>query len=361
MKLRICLAVKSTFTAIALRKSLAEDPNAQVLGEERTCPAVEKLLLSNASALAVVDTDLLAEPDAAGLITLLSQRREPTILVNARGTTLPPALANKSSIRVLTSRRPGELDIGHIQTLLIPALRTAREAWVQEGPAGRAGLSSSPSPFLSQALQAAPLAPPKRGVAELIVIGVSTGGPTLLVKMLKDLITPTIPMLIAQHMPESETAGFAKRLTEEIGHSVVEVSAGPIAQTGRIGLVQGGKDFQILRNPSGSFRLKEAKVPHNPFHPSIDHLLLTAAEAEIAVHTVILTGMGQDGAAGSLALMRRGYPVIAQRPETCAVAGMPSAAINNGAAQQVQSPAQIVESINRWFAAAKPASGGASA
>ena len=63
--------------------------------------------------------------------------------------------------------------------------------------------------------------------------------------------------------------------------------------------------------------------------------------------------MGQDGAAGALALMRRGFPVIAQRPDTCAVAGMPSAAINNGAAQQVQSPEQIVDSINRWFAAAK--------
>ena len=64
------------------------------------------------------------------------------------------------------------------------------------------------------------------------------------------------------------------------------------------------------------------------------------------------------GAAGALALMKKGYPVIAQRPETCAVAGMPSAAINNGAAQQVQSPEQIVESINRWFAATKTNSGG---
>ena len=352
MKLRVCLAVKSTFTAIALRKSLADYPNAQLLGEERTCPAAEKLLLSQPSGLAVVDVDLLADPDSAGLLALLAQRREPTILINARGTPLPHALLNKPAIRELTSRRPGELDIGHLQELLIPALRAAREAWVQAGPASRT--TGVPVSTFGASATASTPPPARRGAAELIVIGVSTGGPTLLVKMFKDLVKPTIPMLIAQHMPASETAGFALRLSEEIGQSIVETGAGPLPEIGRIGIVQGGRDFQILRNPNGKFRLKEAVVPHNPFHPSIDHLLLTAAEADIAVHTVILTGMGQDGAAGALALMRRGFPVIAQRPETCAVAGMPSSAIQNGAAQQVQGPEQIVESINRWFAAAKP-------
>jgi two-component system chemotaxis response regulator CheB len=350
MKLRICLAVKSTFTAIALRSSLAAYPEAQVLGEARHCTDTEKLLQSNPTALAVIDSELLTEPDAASLLTLLNHRREPTVVINARGTALPSALSLKPAIRILTSRRSGELDIGYIQEQLIPALCEAREQWVHAGPAVR---STSSLPATSGATQAAIIPTQKKGGAELVVIGVSTGGPTILVKMLKTLVTPTIPMLIAQHMPASETSGFALRLTEEVGQSFVEVGAGPIAQVGRIGVLQGGKDFQILRNPNGGFRLKEAVVPKNPFHPSIDHLLLTAAEAELAVHTVILTGMGQDGAAGALALMRRGFPVIAQRPDTCAVAGMPSAAINNGAAQQVQSPEQIVDSINRWFAAAK--------
>lgn len=351
MKLRVCLAVKSTFTAIALRTSLSTYPDTQMLGEERTCQGTEKLLAQQPSGLAVIDVDLFGDPDAPGLIALLAQRREPTILINARGTPLPSNLVGKAGIRVLTSRRPGELDIGHIQELLIPALKAAREAWVQTGPTSSA-THIPVSTFATTATQSN-TTQRRGGVAELIVLGVSTGGPTLLVKMLKDLATPTIPMLIAQHMPASETAGFALRLSEEINQSVVEVGAGPLAGVGRIGLVQGGKDFQILRSPAGGFRLKEAVVPHNPFHPSIDHLLQTAADADIAVHTAILTGMGQDGSVGALSLMRKGFPVIAQRPETCAVAGMPSAAINNGAAQHVQSPEQIVESLNRWFAAAK--------
>jgi two-component system chemotaxis response regulator CheB len=190
----------------------------------------------------------------------------------------------------------------------------------------------------------------QRRLPELVVIGVSTGGPTLLIKLLKDIATPTVPMLIAQHMPAGETAGFALRLSEVSGHQVVEVGRGSLPPVGTFGVVQGGMDFQISPAPNGQMRLREASVPGNPFHPSIDHLLRTAAEAGIPTHTVILTGMGQDGSVGALALSQQGYPVVAQRPETCAVAGMPSAAIQNGSARLVQSPEQIVETINRWFA-----------
>ena len=156
-------------------------------------------------------------------------------------------------------------------------------------------------------------------------------------------------------MPPGETLGFAVRLSEECAHPVVEVGQGPLPEIGVIGLVQSGRDFQVLSHAPGKLRLKEAHVPGNPFHPGIDHLLQTASEAGIVTHTVILTGMGQDGSIGALALSKQGFPVIAQRPETCAVAGMPNAAIQNGAARQIQTPEQIVESINRWYSAAKSA------
>lgn len=362
MKLRVCIAVKSSFVALALRKSLEEHPDAQVLGEERSCAAAEKLLTSNPTTIAIIDVELLLGPESASLQAILRTRRETSILINARGTEIPETLAHRPLIKILSGRRPGEMDIGHIQSQLLPILKESREARILSGasapPSDTAPTYRPPTgnePLTTTFLPSRHATASKKAVAELVVIGVSTGGPTLLVKMLRGLTRPTVPTIIAQHMPRSETAGFAQRLSEEIGHPVSEVGAGPLADLPTINLVQGGKDFQILRNPSGRFRLKDAEVPGNPFHPSIDHLLLTAAAAEIAVHTVILTGMGQDGSAGALALAQRGFPVIAQRPETCAVAGMPSAAINNGAAKMVQTPEQIVESINRWYASANPA------
>jgi two-component system chemotaxis response regulator CheB len=70
---------------------------------------------------------------------------------------------------------------------------------------------------------------PSDDILELVVLGVSTGGPPLLMRLLKDLTKPAIPLLIVQHMPESETAGFAQRLSEESGLVVREMAAGPIA------------------------------------------------------------------------------------------------------------------------------------
>jgi two-component system chemotaxis response regulator CheB len=358
MKVRVCLAVKSAFNSVALRRTLAGDPELQLVAEERDCAAVARMLQANQGAVALVDLELLSDPEGHSLQVQLAARRDPTVLINARGAAVPDSLSIKRTIFVLSSRNQGALDIGHIQDNLLSAIRTVRMTKVQE-PSSTSALrettagSLPPANFNKMAATSASAQLPRRGPAELVVIGVSTGGPPLLVKMLKDLHKPTIPTLIAQHMPAGETSGFALRLSEECAHPVIEVGQGPLPQVGVIGLVQSGKDFQITVPAPGKLRLKEAQVPGNPFHPSIDHLLETAAACGIPTHTVILTGMGQDGAAGALALSKQGFPVIAQRPETCAVAGMPNAAIQNGAARFVQSPEQIVESINRWYSAAK--------
>jgi two-component system chemotaxis response regulator CheB len=355
MKARICLAVKSAFNSVALRRTLAGDPELQLVAEERDCAAVARMLQANPGTVALVDLELLSEPDGPSLQIQLAARRDPTVLINARGAVVPESLSLKRTVFVLSSRNQGSLDIGHIQDNLLAAIHAVRVTKVQE-PTNTGTLWTPPVPSApSQTGGTAPAPAPKRGPAELIVIGVSTGGPPLLVKMLKGLQKPTIPTLIAQHMPPGETVGFALRLSEECAHPVVEVGQGPLPEIGVIGLVQSGRDFQVLSHAPGKLRLKEASVPGNPFHPGIDHLLQTAAEAGIATHTVILTGMGQDGSTGALALSKQGFPVIAQRPETCAVAGMPNAAIQNGAARQIQSPEQIVESINRWYSAAKSA------
>jgi two-component system chemotaxis response regulator CheB len=159
-------------------------------------------------------------------------------------------------------------------------------------------------------------------------------------------------MLIVQHMPPTETPGFAARLSEESGLVVRELAGGPLLPAGAIGLLRGGADFRIVRR-SGGLYLHNAVLAGNPFHPNIDEILTSAVLADVAVGAVILTGMGQDGAAGALAAAQKGLPVIAQRPDTCAVAGMPQATIDNGAARAVHSPEGIASALNHWSEAAR--------
>jgi two-component system, chemotaxis family, protein-glutamate methylesterase/glutaminase len=133
---------------------------------------------------------------------------------------------------------------------------------------------------------------------------------------------------------------------------VREVAAGPLPPVGTIGVVRGGGDFRIVRRSDG-LHLRDAVLAGNPFHPNIDEVLVSAVAADVAVGAAILTGMGQDGAAGALAMAQKGLPVIAQRPDTCAVAGMPQAVIDSGAARAVQSPEGIASTLCRWSETAR--------
>ena len=346
MKFRVCFAVKSSFTAIALRPVFATNPELRLLGEARDCAAIETLLRQESDCVAVIDIELLQDPEGPQLERFLTLRREPTLIVSSRGQPLPAALATKPAVRLLAGRRPGEMDLAYIKDELPKAVQAIREAWLHGADAVHRTAAAVGASLPPQSL---PSPKAKPAAVELVVVGVSTGGPPLLMQILKRITHPAVPFLIAQHMPHGQTAEFAQRLTEETGHRVVEVGVGSIPEAGTIGMVQGGRDFELTRLASGQMRLREAVLPENPFHPSIDHLLLTAARVGIATHSVILTGMGQDGSKGALELMRQGYPVVAQRPDTCAVAGMPQSAIQNGAAREVQTPEQIIDTLNRWL------------
>ena len=334
MKHRVSISTASGLLAMVIRKTLARSNGLEPGGDHRDARGAVTAV-REPTGLVVVDAELLHDgADGAALCKELIARRQPSIIVDARRRGVPDGVAALPSIVVVSGRVTGELDLGVIETELLAAVGSAFhhrstlpvEAHVAPSPA-RAELCDT--------------------VLELIVLGVSTGGPTLLLRMLKDVTPPATAMLIVQHMPESETAGFAARLSEVTGLRVCEVAGGPLPPAGAIGVVRGGGDFRIVRRGE-DLHLRSAVVAGNPFHPSIDEVLTSAVLADVAVGAAILTGMGQDGAAGALAMARRGLPVIAQRPDTCAVAGMPQAAIGNGSACSVMSPEGIAGMLNRW-------------
>ena len=336
MKRRVSISTASGFLAVVIRKTLARSARLEPSSDHRDARAA-LVAAREPTGLAIVDAELLHDgADGVALGKQLVARRGPSIVIDARQRGVPAEVAAAPSIVVVRGRHGAELDLAVIETDLLAAVGSALRP--------RRGLETE-----------APATPaPARGrldvheaVLDLIVLGVSTGGPPLLVQLLKDVTEPAIPILIVQHMPESETAGYAARLREESGLQVREVAAGPLPPAGTIGVVRGGNDFRLTRR-GDALHLRDAVLPGNLFHPRVDEVLSSAAAAGIAVGAVILTGMGQDGATGALLLAQKGLPVIAQRPDTCAVAGMPQAVIDNGAAHAVQSPESIATTLNRW-------------
>ena len=332
MKHRVAIATPSGFLAMVIRRTLARSPRLEAGADHRD--AAGALAALRETGLVVVDADLLHD-GAAGpaLRRELIARRGPSIVIDARQSGVA-ADVQAASIVTVRGRVPGELDLEVIETELLAAIGSALSR------RGGRDVEAAPLPALPRLdLYDTPL--------DLIVLGVSTGGPTLLMRMLKDVQAPAIPVLIVQHMPQSETADFAARLSEDSGLVVREVANGPLPAAGSIGVLRGGSDFRIVRR-GGGLHLQVAVLAGNPFHPNIDEILASAVAADVAVGAAILTGMGHDGAAGALAMAQKGLPVIAQRPDTCAVAGMPQAAIDNGAARVVQAPESIAATLNRW-------------
>lgn len=348
MATTVLLAARAPFLLMAMGQMLKEAPEIKIALEVRDAPDAASALANQSIDVALIEAGLLEEPAGAALLAVLRQRSAPTLLIDATGS-FQNSLQSLGSLMVLAPPAPdGSSNLGTIKTQLLPNLRRMVEEWRIAAPAlprqQRIPVNASVSP----ASIANPVATARRGV-EVILIGASTGGPVALLAILKQLRTISLPIIIAQHMPADQTASFAHHLSQETGFTVIERGAGIMPADQSITVLRGGKDYRIGRSQEGGFLLRHAPSSDNPFHPGVDVLFRSAAEAGLAAAAVVLTGMGQDGAEGALALRLAGAPVIVQTSESCVVPGMPNAAIAVGAASEILGLARIAERIADWM------------
>ena len=175
---------------------------------------------------------------------------------------------------------------------------------------------------------------------QLIVIGASTGGPTVIVEILGSLPQNfPIPILVVQHIATGFTPGLVKWVAQSTTLHVKLAESGEIAQPGTVYLAPHGAQMGITKHRQIQL-IKESM--ENPFCPSVSYLFESVAKAfGRSAIGILLTGMGQDGAEGLLQLSVAGGVTIAQDEETSVIFGMPGEAIRLGAAQYILSPRQI--------------------
>jgi two-component system, chemotaxis family, response regulator WspF len=176
--------------------------------------------------------------------------------------------------------------------------------------------------------------------SSLVAIGASAGGPAAL-RMLLDELPATFPapLVITQHLDEKFAGGMARWLSLP-GRLPVEVARpGDRPEAGRV-LLAGTNDHLVLREDG---RLTYTDEPvEQPYRPSVDEFFASAAlHWPGPIIGVLLTGMGQDGARGLLALRRLGHTTFAQDQESSVVHGMPGTAVRFGAAMAQLNPSAI--------------------
>jgi two-component system chemotaxis response regulator CheB len=215
----------------------------------------------------------------------------------------------------------------------------------------------------SQASPATPAAPPAaarartRSASPIVLIGVSTGGPTALARVLPELPAKVgAPLFIVQHMPPLFTDALAQRLKSKSAIPVKEAQDGEVARPDCAYLAPGGRQMKLSPGPNGEIVIRITDdPPENACRPSVDYLFRSAA-----LHfpgrsvAAILTGMGNDGTEGMRMLKRGGSFNIAQDEASCVVFGMPREAILAGVVDTVVPLARIAPAIVQAVAEVRP-------
>lgn len=188
----------------------------------------------------------------------------------------------------------------------------------------------------------------KRARPAMVLIGVSTGGPDALGRVIPALPgTLRVPVLIVQHMPPLFTETLARTLDSSSALRVKEAGDREIALPGGVYLAPGGKHMKVTAGARGEIVLRlTADPPENNCRPAVDVLFRTAAAAFPGLSVaVILTGMGRDGTLGLRDLRAAGVVSIAQDESSCTVFGMPKEAIQAGLVDIVSPLASIASEI----------------
>jgi two-component system chemotaxis response regulator CheB len=183
-------------------------------------------------------------------------------------------------------------------------------------------------------------------IPKIIVIGSSTGGPTVLEEMFLALANTTIscPIVIAQHMPPVFTASFAERLTKASGIPTKEASHGEVLEKNRVYIVPGDYHLRLTGSVEKTSVSLDQGPAINSVRPAVDPLFTSAASIyKNKCLGIILTGMGADGKAGCVDVKLAGGAILIQDKASCVVFGMPGAVYEAGAYDKMVSPKQIVD------------------
>jgi two-component system chemotaxis response regulator CheB len=185
--------------------------------------------------------------------------------------------------------------------------------------------------------------------ADIVAIGVSTGGPAALAEILSHLPADfPAPILLVQHMPQMFTRFLAERLNSQTPLEVVEATDGQPVRAGVVYVAPGDFHLTVKRRNGAVVTVLDQEPPQNSHRPAADVLFRSVAEAYGPRGlAVVLTGMGQDALRGSEEVTRAGGRVLVQDEATSVVWEMPGLVVNAGFADAVLPLGQVAGELQR--------------
>jgi len=359
-KFRVLVVDDSTFMRKVLESIFNADDQLQVVGHAKD--GREAVVLAESLRPDVITMDINM-PHVDGLqatAQIMTTNPRPIVVVSSEsqdGAGSALKALELGAIEFVAKPSSGiDLDMHSVKEELIRKVRMAAKVRVvrtasrvaatvatslppaEQQETGAAAVASTP-PF------AADLTPDQR--FPVVVLGASTGGPATVMRLAHNF-TRDFPaaVVLVQHMPASFTTQYSAQLAESAAIRVKEAKSNEILKPGTLYVCPGGKHLRV--NAAGRIQLDSISGRINGYLPSIDVTMESvAALAGPASVGVVLTGMGNDGAAGARSIQAAGGFVIAQDEASSVIFGMASEAIKNRAVDQVLNIDDIYSAIEK--------------
>ena len=301
----------------------------------------------------VLDVEMPRMDGITFLKKLMSERPTPVVICstlteNGAQTTME-ALAS-GAVNIVTKPKiglKGFLEDSSVE--IISAVKAAAEAKVRKLVTVKMDKDRSQVFSADAIISAASTSSMIQTTERVVAIGTSTGGTQALEHVLTQLTRVSPGVVIVQHMPEKFTAAFSERLDNLCEIHVKEARHNDRVMPG-IALVAPGGKHMLLKRSGAQYYVEIMDGPLvNRHKPSVDVLFRSVAKcAGKNSLGIIMTGMGDDGAAGLREIRNTGAMTLAQDESSCVVFGMPREAIKLGAAEKIIKLSNIPSAIMEW-------------
>ena len=325
--IRVLIVDDSPTVQTVLMSILSDEPDIEVLGIASDPFEAKDLIVKKKPDVITLDIEMPRMDGITFLKRLMSFRPIPVIMISS--------YTRKNSIRTFEALNAGAVDFVAKPTVdvRIGLRKLKHEITTKVRAATRAKIKLSG--LLGKSRKPVSIGK-NRASNKIIVIGASTGGTQAIQTLLESMPSNVNGIVIVQHMPVRFTNAFAQRLNGLFPMNIKEAEDGDRIDQGDVLVAPGGRHLQVAKDPMGYYvQLKDGQpVKHQ--RPSVDIMFHSVAKTAASDSIgVLLTGMGDDGADGLLAMKQAGAFTVVQDEDSSVMFGMPRAAIERGAAKVV--------------------------
>lgn len=327
-RIRVLVIDDSAFTRRTLVRMLEGSPLIEVVGWARDGEEALRMALETDIDLITLDLEMPRMDGFTFLRIIMAKKPTPVIVVSGRS-------GDQDVFRAL--------DLGAVDFLAKPSLRASLELRnierelirkvhaIRQLRIDKVQERLSALPTLTQPAEAPGV------LSRVVAIGASTGGPTALMQVFSAFaVPPPCAFIVSQHMPTGFTQSFAARIDRLTSFRAQEAETGLEVEEGMVMVAPGGSHLEFETRAGIPVAVVVPSEPGDKYAPAVDRMFESAAKTFGSdLLGIVLTGMGDDGRRGALAIREAGGRVLAESEETAVIFGMPQQVIRSGAANVV--------------------------